>query len=156
METINIEALAELNKAILDEEIVDPFVFNCMEQVEEHKGITYIDVMLAEYCKNAKNILNLAKTELESSTPRYTLIDNMLEKLEAASPRVAAKQVELSVTPVRLCLTGDPEDLDVAKSALCTLERDFLVFESHLRKFIELKKQVHIFDRIAATKSARE
>nr|KAJ0204850.1 hypothetical protein LSAT_V11C500281710 [Lactuca sativa] len=67
-----------------------------------------------------------------------------------------SKKVHMSVTLVRLCLTGDLEDLDVAKSALGTLERDNQMFESQIRKFIELKKQVYLFDRAAAAKSQPE
>ncbi|CAH1425157.1 unnamed protein product [Lactuca virosa] len=86
MATINVQALAELGQSILDEGIVDPFVFNGMVKTEDHLGIRYLDVMLAEYCKKANKILTLAKTQLESQAPQYTFIDNMLEKLEAASP----------------------------------------------------------------------
>ncbi|KAI3524657.1 hypothetical protein L1887_03320 [Cichorium endivia] len=144
MLTNDARALIELIQSLKDEGIIDPFLFNGMVQIEDDSGIRCLDVMLTEYCENANKILSLAKTQLESQDPPFTLIDNMLDKLETDSQRVAAKKVAMSITPVRLCLTGDPEDLDVAKSALRTLEQDYRVFECKFRKFIELKKQVYL------------
>ncbi|KAI3790148.1 hypothetical protein L2E82_02966 [Cichorium intybus] len=156
MLTEDARALIEIIQSLKDEGIIDPFLFNGMVQIEDHSGIICLDVMLTEYCENANKILSLAKTQLESQDPPYTLIDNMLDKLETDSQRVAAKKVTMSITPVRLCLTGDPEDLDVAKSALRTLERDFRVFECKFRKFIELKKQVYLDMSAPSKVTARE
>ncbi|CAI9286000.1 unnamed protein product [Lactuca saligna] len=156
MATNNVEALAEITQSLKDEEIVELIVFNGMVQIEDHWGIVNLDGMLQEYCRDANKIISFAKTQLETQNPPYELIDNMLDKLEVDSLRVAAKKVHMSVRPVRLCLTGDLEDLDVAKSALCTLERDNQMFESQIRKFIEMKKQVYLFDRATAAKSKPE
>ncbi|KAL7597914.1 hypothetical protein Lser_V15G25665 [Lactuca serriola] len=156
MATNNVEALAEITQSLIDEEIVELIAFNAMVQIKDHWGIVNLYGMLEEYCKNANKIISFAKTQLETQDPPYKLIDDMLDKLEVDSLKVAAKKVHMSVTPVRLCLTGDLEDLDVAKSALGTLERDNQMFESQIRKFIELKKQVYLFDRAAAAKSQPE